>query len=130
MEKLRHEEVRSFARQPDFGSQRLNLALSRVPVLIVGNLETTGEKSVARNPTPHSRLPRDACCGRRNYGYFLLLTSRPFSPPTLSSLGYIPLMRVVQSVRHTTRKSSTTLREGWMVHYSNKDTLVRGRGQS
>ncbi|XP_064436463.1 serine/threonine-protein kinase D2 isoform X2 [Mirounga angustirostris] len=40
-----------------------------------------------------------------------------------SSLGYIPLMRVVQSVRHTTRKSSTTLREGWVVHYSNKDTL-------
>uniref|UniRef100_A0A4X2KIL1 Serine/threonine-protein kinase n=1 Tax=Vombatus ursinus TaxID=29139 RepID=A0A4X2KIL1_VOMUR len=40
-----------------------------------------------------------------------------------NSLGYIPLMRVVQSVRHTTRKSSTTLREGWVVHYSNKDTL-------
>ncbi|XP_004381660.1 serine/threonine-protein kinase D2 [Trichechus manatus latirostris] len=40
-----------------------------------------------------------------------------------SSLGYIPLMRVVQSVRHTTRKSSTTLREGWVVHYSSKDTL-------
>ena len=37
-------------------------------------------------------------------------------------------MRVVQSVRHTTRKSSTTLREGWVVHYSNKDTLVSGRG--
>ncbi|CAK6437243.1 unnamed protein product [Pipistrellus nathusii] len=40
-----------------------------------------------------------------------------------SSLGYIPLMRVVQSVRHTTRKSSSTLHEGWVVHYSNKDTL-------
>uniref|UniRef100_A0A8C2QFR2 Serine/threonine-protein kinase n=1 Tax=Cricetulus griseus TaxID=10029 RepID=A0A8C2QFR2_CRIGR len=40
-----------------------------------------------------------------------------------SSLGYIPLMRVVQSVRHTTRKSSTTLREGWVVHFSNKDPL-------
>nr|XP_023398954.1 LOW QUALITY PROTEIN: serine/threonine-protein kinase D2 [Loxodonta africana] len=40
-----------------------------------------------------------------------------------SPLGYIPLMRVVQSVRHTTRKSSTTLREGWVVHYSSKDTL-------
>ncbi|XP_028921040.1 serine/threonine-protein kinase D2 [Ornithorhynchus anatinus] len=40
-----------------------------------------------------------------------------------SSMGYIPLMRVVQSVRHTTRKSSTTLKEGWVVHYSNKDTL-------
>lgn len=46
------------------------------------------------------------------------------SPTPCSSLGYIPLMRVVQSVRHTTRKSSTTLREGWVVHYSNKDTLV------
>ncbi|XP_043937572.1 serine/threonine-protein kinase D2 [Protopterus annectens] len=40
-----------------------------------------------------------------------------------SSMGYIPLMRVVQSVRQTTRKSSTTLKEGWMVHYSSKDTL-------
>ncbi|XP_030008087.1 serine/threonine-protein kinase D2 isoform X2 [Sphaeramia orbicularis] len=36
---------------------------------------------------------------------------------------YIPLMRVVQSVRHTTRRSSTAIKEGWMVHYSNKDTL-------
>ncbi|XP_026571135.1 serine/threonine-protein kinase D2 [Pseudonaja textilis] len=40
-----------------------------------------------------------------------------------SSMGYIPLMRVVQSVRQTTRKSSTALKEGWMVHFSNKDTL-------
>nr|XP_006627689.2 PREDICTED: serine/threonine-protein kinase D2 [Lepisosteus oculatus]XP_015196467.1 PREDICTED: serine/threonine-protein kinase D2 [Lepisosteus oculatus] len=40
-----------------------------------------------------------------------------------SAMGYIPLMRVVQSVRQTTRKSSTTIKEGWMVHYSNKDTL-------
>ncbi|XP_051963224.1 serine/threonine-protein kinase D2-like isoform X2 [Xyrauchen texanus] len=35
----------------------------------------------------------------------------------------IPLMRVVQSVRHTTRRSSMAIKEGWMVHYSNKDTL-------
>ncbi|XP_037534102.1 serine/threonine-protein kinase D2 [Nematolebias whitei] len=35
----------------------------------------------------------------------------------------IPLMRVVQSVRQTTRRSSTSIKEGWMVHYSNKDTL-------
>uniref|UniRef100_A0A8C9VK59 Serine/threonine-protein kinase n=1 Tax=Scleropages formosus TaxID=113540 RepID=A0A8C9VK59_SCLFO len=40
-----------------------------------------------------------------------------------SSMGYIPLMRVVQSVRQTTRRSSTAIKEGWMVHYSNKDTL-------
>ncbi|CAL1570495.1 unnamed protein product [Knipowitschia caucasica] len=36
---------------------------------------------------------------------------------------YIPLMRVVQSIRQTTRRSSTSIKEGWMVHYSNKDTL-------
>ncbi|XP_053728172.1 serine/threonine-protein kinase D2 isoform X2 [Synchiropus splendidus] len=35
----------------------------------------------------------------------------------------IPLMRVVQSVRQVTRRSSTAIKEGWMVHYSNKDTL-------
>ncbi|KAL4659633.1 serine/threonine-protein kinase D2-like [Arapaima gigas] len=40
-----------------------------------------------------------------------------------SSVGFIPLMRVVQSVRQTTRRSSTAIKEGWMVHYSNKDTL-------
>ncbi|KAK0154705.1 Serine/threonine-protein kinase D2 [Merluccius polli] len=32
-------------------------------------------------------------------------------------------MRVVQSLRQTTRHSSTAIKEGWMVHYSNKDTL-------
>uniref|UniRef100_A0A8C2FJF6 Serine/threonine-protein kinase n=1 Tax=Cyprinus carpio TaxID=7962 RepID=A0A8C2FJF6_CYPCA len=31
--------------------------------------------------------------------------------------------RVVQSIRQTTRRSSTAIKEGWMVHYSNKDTL-------
>ncbi|XP_041092263.1 serine/threonine-protein kinase D2-like [Polyodon spathula] len=40
-----------------------------------------------------------------------------------SPIGYIPLMRVVQSIRQTTRKSSATIKEGWMVHYNSKDTL-------
>ncbi|KAF2974088.1 hypothetical protein EK904_010163 [Melospiza melodia maxima] len=35
----------------------------------------------------------------------------------------IPLMRVVQSVKHTKRRSSTVMKEGWMVHYTSKDTL-------
>ncbi|XP_061828801.2 serine/threonine-protein kinase D2 isoform X1 [Nerophis lumbriciformis] len=38
---------------------------------------------------------------------------------------YIPLMRVVQSVRQTTRRSSTAIKTGWMVHYNNKDPLRR-----
>ena len=33
-------------------------------------------------------------------------------------------MRVVQSIKHTKRKSSTMVKEGWMVHYTSRDTLV------
>ena len=45
-----------------------------------------------------------------------------FSPCTSSN---IPLMRVVQSIKHTKRKSSTMVKEGWMVHYTSRDNLVR-----
>uniref|UniRef100_A0A8B9M7K1 protein kinase C n=1 Tax=Accipiter nisus TaxID=211598 RepID=A0A8B9M7K1_9AVES len=40
-----------------------------------------------------------------------------------STSNNIPLMRVVQSVKHTKRRSSTVMKEGWMVHYTSKDTL-------
>lgn len=43
-----------------------------------------------------------------------------FSPSTSN----IPLMRVVQSIKHTKRKSSTMVKEGWMVHYTSRDNLV------
>uniref|UniRef100_A0A8D2P2F7 Serine/threonine-protein kinase n=1 Tax=Zosterops lateralis melanops TaxID=1220523 RepID=A0A8D2P2F7_ZOSLA len=42
-----------------------------------------------------------------------------FSPSTSN----IPLMRVVQSIKHTKRKSSTMVKEGWMVHYTSRDNL-------
>ncbi|KAJ8405396.1 hypothetical protein AAFF_G00318690 [Aldrovandia affinis] len=35
----------------------------------------------------------------------------------------IPLMRVVQSVRHTKRKAGGALREGWLLHHTNTDSL-------
>ncbi|TNM94452.1 hypothetical protein fugu_017211 [Takifugu bimaculatus] len=47
-------------------------------------------------------------------------TLRAISPSTSSN---IPLMRVVQSIKHTKRKSSTVVKEGWMVHYTNCDNL-------
>uniref|UniRef100_A0A8C2TQU6 protein kinase C n=1 Tax=Coturnix japonica TaxID=93934 RepID=A0A8C2TQU6_COTJA len=43
-----------------------------------------------------------------------------FSPSTSNN---IPLMRVVQSIKHTKRKSSTMVKEGWMVHYTSRDNL-------
>ncbi|ELK36088.1 Serine/threonine-protein kinase D3 [Myotis davidii] len=45
---------------------------------------------------------------------------KTISPSTSSN---IPLMRVVQSIKHTKRKSSTMVKEGWMVHYTSRDAL-------
>uniref|UniRef100_A0A3Q2UJ86 protein kinase C n=1 Tax=Fundulus heteroclitus TaxID=8078 RepID=A0A3Q2UJ86_FUNHE len=61
---------------------------------------------------------QDGTGGDQRYGDILMPQLAFFS---LSA--NIPLMRVVQSVRQTTRRSSTAIKEGWMVHYSNKDTL-------
>ncbi|XP_078516952.1 serine/threonine-protein kinase D3-like [Lissotriton helveticus] len=36
---------------------------------------------------------------------------------------FIPLMRVVQSVRNVKRKNSYMLMEGWMVHFTSKDSM-------
>ncbi|XP_059209160.1 serine/threonine-protein kinase D1 isoform X1 [Centropristis striata] len=47
-------------------------------------------------------------------------SNRAISPSTSNN---IPLMRVVQSVKHTKRKTSNVMKEGWMVHYTSKDTL-------
>uniref|UniRef100_A0A674AW34 Serine/threonine-protein kinase n=1 Tax=Salmo trutta TaxID=8032 RepID=A0A674AW34_SALTR len=45
---------------------------------------------------------------------------KAISPSTSSN---IPLMRVVQSIKQTKRRSSTMVREGWMVHYTSRDNL-------
>lgn len=42
--------------------------------------------------------------------------------PTMSN--NIPLQRIVVSVKHTKRKGSKVLKQGWMVHFTNKDTQV------
>ncbi|KAK3796156.1 hypothetical protein RRG08_018156 [Elysia crispata] len=47
-------------------------------------------------------------------------TKPPLSPIDSSN---IPLMRVVQSVKHTKRAGSKTLKEGWMVHFTDKDKV-------
>lgn len=44
---------------------------------------------------------------------------RPSSPTTSNN---IPLMRMVQSVKNTKRPSKV-LKEGWMVHFTNKDSM-------
>lgn len=36
-------------------------------------------------------------------------------------------MRIVQSVKHTKRRGSKVMKEGWMVHFTNKDTMVSSK---
>lgn len=44
-------------------------------------------------------------------------------PATSSPSNNIPLMRIVQSVKHTKRRGSKVIKEGWMVHFTNKDRM-------
>ncbi|XP_071479050.1 serine/threonine-protein kinase D3-like isoform X1 [Diadema antillarum] len=48
------------------------------------------------------------------------INENPLSPVQSNN---IPLMRIVQSVKHTKRRGSQVLKEGWMVHYTDKDSM-------
>lgn len=42
-----------------------------------------------------------------------------------TSSNNIPLMRIVQSIKHTKRRcGSKIIKEGWLVHFTNKDNQV------
>ncbi|XP_039249446.1 serine/threonine-protein kinase D1-like [Styela clava] len=45
------------------------------------------------------------------------------TPVAEDTVPNIPLMRVVQSVKHTKKRSSTVLKEGWLVHFTDKDAM-------
>lgn len=53
------------------------------------------------------------------------LDERRPSTVTVSPSANIPLMRIVQSVKHTKRRSGQAIKEGWLVHFTNKDKPVR-----
>uniref|UniRef100_A0A4W4FAQ3 protein kinase C n=1 Tax=Electrophorus electricus TaxID=8005 RepID=A0A4W4FAQ3_ELEEL len=69
-----------------------------------------------------SKVPRD-CLGEVvfNGGRRRFVVPSPRLIPSTST--NIPLMRVVQSIKHTKRRSSTLVKEGWMVHYTSRDNL-------
>uniref|UniRef100_A0A3B4AFP9 Uncharacterized protein n=1 Tax=Periophthalmus magnuspinnatus TaxID=409849 RepID=A0A3B4AFP9_9GOBI len=45
------------------------------------------------------------------------------SSPCFSN--YIPLMRLVQSVHHTKKRTDGVLKEGWLLHHTNTDSLKK-----
>ncbi|XP_047537020.1 serine/threonine-protein kinase D1 isoform X1 [Vanessa atalanta] len=50
--------------------------------------------------------------------------SRPSSSSSSPSAN-IPLMRIVQSVKHTKKRDGQWLKEGWLVHFTNKDKTIK-----
>ncbi|XP_037876164.1 serine/threonine-protein kinase D1 isoform X2 [Bombyx mori] len=50
------------------------------------------------------------------------LPERSASRPSSAN---IPLMRIVQSVKHTKKREGQWLKEGWLVHFTNKDKTLR-----
>lgn len=54
--------------------------------------------------------------------------TRPNSRPSSSSSSpsaNIPLMRIVQSVKHTKKSDGAWIKEGWLVHFTNKDPTIK-----
>lgn len=43
----------------------------------------------------------------------------------MPSSANIPLMRIVQSVKHTKRRNGQVIKEGWLVHFTNKDKSAK-----
>lgn len=70
------------------------------PVSISGSTHDEDEALIKRESTVHS----------------------PCENPMFDS-NFIPLMRVVQSVRYNKKKNSCVLMEGWLVHFTSKDSM-------
>uniref|UniRef100_A0A8C9XRG2 Protein kinase D4 n=1 Tax=Sander lucioperca TaxID=283035 RepID=A0A8C9XRG2_SANLU len=69
-------------------------------------------------------IPKSACLHLSSVSCHVVLLSFVFRPsisPCFSS--NIPLMRLVQSVHHSKRRAGGVLREGWLLHHTNTDTL-------
>uniref|UniRef100_A0A1B0BJC4 protein kinase C n=1 Tax=Glossina palpalis gambiensis TaxID=67801 RepID=A0A1B0BJC4_9MUSC len=47
------------------------------------------------------------------------------APDKLIFSNNIPLMRIVQSVKHTKKRGAQALKEGWLVHFTNLDKTVK-----
>ncbi|XP_063627786.1 serine/threonine-protein kinase D1 [Cydia splendana] len=50
--------------------------------------------------------------------------SRPSSSSSSPSAN-IPLMRIVQSVKHAKKRTGQSIKEGWLVHFTNKDKQIK-----
>ncbi|KAK2577124.1 hypothetical protein KPH14_003286 [Odynerus spinipes] len=90
---------------------------SDTEILLPGKMSTyiADENKAPDEYTDHIPANEDANCDE-------FQKSRPSSCSSTPS-NNIPLMRIVQSVKHTKRRGSKVLKEGWMVHFTNRDPV-------
>ncbi|XP_071633238.1 serine/threonine-protein kinase D3 isoform X3 [Temnothorax longispinosus] len=76
---------------------------------------TNNENKISSDYPDHPRYNDNVACDEYQ-------KSRPSSCNSTPS-NNIPLMRIVQSVKHTKKRGSKVLKEGWMVHFTNRDPI-------
>ncbi|XP_071576678.1 serine/threonine-protein kinase D3 isoform X1 [Temnothorax nylanderi] len=76
---------------------------------------TNNENKISSDYPDHARYNDNVACDEYQ-------KSRPSSCNSTPS-NNIPLMRIVQSVKHTKKRGSKVLKEGWMVHFTNRDPI-------
>ncbi|XP_066994913.1 serine/threonine-protein kinase D3 [Anabrus simplex] len=94
-----------------------------------GNRENLEDDSDIENGSPTgARKTSSAGPPVANGGYVDMIPSIDEAdaakrPTSSSPSNNIPLMRIVQSVKHTKRRGSKVIKEGWMVHFTSKDHM-------
>lgn len=95
------------------GTKTTTNAQNSPPELVNGLKSSSGERST------HHTDNRSAAEGQSIDG------QSEQSSSSSSPSANIPLMRIVQSVKHTKKRGGQALKEGWLVHYTNLDATVK-----
>ncbi|XP_022649203.1 serine/threonine-protein kinase D3-like isoform X1 [Varroa destructor] len=87
--------------------------------------ETFGNNPIL-HITPPNAVPKHLervlqACGSQDSGS----EEEPRATNDGQNANNIPLMRIAQSIKHTKKGGQSILKEGWLMHYTNKDSLKR-----
>lgn len=87
--------------------------------------ETFGNNPIL-HITPPNAVPKHLervlqACGSQDSGS----EEEPRATNDGQNANNIPLMRIAQSIKHTKKGGQSILKEGWLMHYTNKDSFKR-----
>lgn len=93
-----------------------NNVITTPPVKLNGSSYTNQMKPMSVADIDFDALDLNAERSRQQQQQSSLITS-----PSAN----IPLMRIVQSVKHTKRRNGQAIKEGWLVHFTNKEKSIK-----